>query len=298
MSMIIMSHNNGEGARNLAEALGCKLATTKRTPLPRSIRYVINLGVSEQSDKRMDFNYRIAVAPQQVVTLNLFDRVTTASSKLQTLTRCRNSGVSVPDFVTTADEANFKVLVSGKTMIARILDRASQGRGIEVLTPERVRQDGGIVRAGLYTEAIDKGREYRVHIGSLNGSYRIIDVQRKIRRPGVDDTDRPFVWNHDNGFIFVRDGVNRQSVPQSVLIAATNAVRALGLNFGAVDIVIPRRGRTAIADMPAYVLEVNTAPGMVGRTVQRYAEYFKSVCNNDPFTRWDELPNDTEQEEV
>lgn len=298
MSMIIMSHNNGEGARNLADALGCKLATTKEAPLPRKVRYAINLGISESSDKHQAMESRIGLTPQGVFRLNRFGSVSIASSKLETLTALRRNGVGHPTFVASPDEANFKVLVEGKTMIARTLDRASQGRGIEVLTPERVRQDGGILRAGLYTEAIDKGREYRVHVGAIDGGYRVIDVQRKIRRPDVADTDRPFIWNHDNGFIFVRDGVNINTVPNSVLDVALRAVRALGLHFGAVDIVVPRRGRADVMAMPAYVLEVNTAPGMVGRTVQRYAEYFKACCNGDGFTSWDTLPNDTEQEEV
>lgn len=298
MSMIIMSHNNGEGARNLADALGCKLATTKEAPLPRKIRWVINLGISDSSDKHQAMVSRIGMTTQDIVRLNRFGSVSIASSKLGTLTHLRGSFVSHPSYTTSPDEANFKVLVEGKTMIARTLDRASQGRGIEILTPERVRQDGGILRAGLYTEAIDKGREYRVHVGALAGSYRVIDVQRKIRRPDVEDTDRPFIWNHDNGFIFVRDGVNINTVPNSVLDVAVRAVRALGLHFGAVDIVVPRRGRADVMTMPAYALEVNTAPGMVGRTVQRYAEYFKARCNGDDFESWDTLPNDTEQEEV
>lgn len=298
MSMIIMSHNNGEGARNLAAALDCKLATTKEAPFPRKVRLLINLGISENSEKDAAMSTRLGLSQQTISISNNRRAVSIASSKLDTLTQLRNHGVGHPVFTSSPDEANFKVLVEGKTMVARTLDRASQGRGIEVLTPERVRQDGGIVRANLYTEAIDKGREYRVHVGSLRGGYRVIDVQRKIRRPDVADTDRPFIWNHDNGFIFVRDGVNINTVPNSVLDVALRAVRALGLHFGAVDIVVPRRGRADVMTMPAYVLEVNTAPGMVGRTVQRYAEYFKAYCNVDGFQSWDTLPNDTEQEEV
>lgn len=298
MSIIIASHNNGEGARNLAEALGCRLMSlTSRTSLPRGIRFVVNLGISE-GEKLHALNDRLSRSRASIPVLNNPAQVLVASSKRNTLVRLRNEGVSVPWFTTDITQANYKVLVEGATVVARTLDRASEGRGIEVLTPERVTADGGLLQAPVYTEAIDKGREYRVHVGFVNGVYQIIDIQRKIRRPGVDDTDRPFIWNHSNDFIFVRNDVNERTVPQQVQMAALSALRVSGLHFGAVDIVMPRRGRADINDMPAYVLEINTSPGMTGRTVERYAEYFRAVTTNSSFRQWSELPNDTEQEEI
>lgn len=298
MSIIIASHNNGEGARNLAAALGCRLMSlTSQAKLPRGIRHVINLGISE-GEKLTALNRRLEVTPTLVSTLNRASLVRVASSKRDTLIRLRDGGVSVPWFTTDITQANYKVLVEGATVVARTLDRASEGRGIEVLTPERVTADGGLLQAPVYTEAIDKGREYRVHVGFVDGFARIIDVQRKIRRPGVDDTDRPFIWNHSNDFIFVRNDVNERTVPQQVQMAALAALRVSGLHFGAVDIIMPRRGRASIDEMPAYVLEINTSPGMTGRTVERYAEYFRALTTNGSFRQWAELPNDTEQEEI
>jgi D-alanine-D-alanine ligase-like ATP-grasp enzyme len=150
-----------------------------------------------------------------------------------------------------------------------------------VLTPEQARAGQGLPAAGLYVEAIDKGREYRVHVGKTpSGAIRVIDVTRKIRRPEATG-ERGFVWNHDNGFMFVRDGVNLSSIPSDLLQQASRAISALGLTFGAVDIVVPRRGRRSIREMPSYVLEVNTAPGMEGITVERYALFFETYYTDN-----------------
>lgn len=298
----IASHNNGEGARALAEALGCRLLSlgdsSPNKPIPRSITHVINLGIGRGSGKSGVYLSRIGRTNHDCRFHNTVDAIAVASSKLATLEQLRRSNARTVPYMTSQDEANYQVLVEGKAVVARTLDRASEGRGIELLTPDRVRADGGLIAAPLYTLAIDKGREYRVHVGVVRGGTRVIDIQRKIRRPGVPDNERPFVWNHGNDFIFVRDDVNTHTVPADVIHQAKQAVLALGLDFGAVDIITGRRGRTPAQELPAYVLEVNTAPGMTGRTVERYAHHFRAAAGLEQFTPWAALPNDTETEEI
>jgi hypothetical protein len=268
MSFIICSHNNGESARALADMLGCRLASHKLTnPLP-SKHKIINLGCSTDSPLTSRMTGQ--------VILNSTAAVTRASSKIRTLERLNSVESSViPPFRTDVREVALLV-AQGESWVARTLDRASSGRGIELMTPASIQN--GIPRASVYVKAIDKRREYRVHVGRFAGQSRILDVTRKIRRPGVDDTNRPFVWNHDNDFIFVRNGVNRDTIPRSLLMNAIRAVQALGLNFGAVDIVVPRGGR--IVEAASYVLEVNTAQGMEGTTLEAYAQFFRAVDND------------------
>jgi D-alanine-D-alanine ligase-like ATP-grasp enzyme len=76
------------------------------------------------------------------------------------------------------------------------------------------------------------------------------------------------VRNHDNGFIFVRNDVK---APSSVEEQAVRAIKALGLDFGAVDIIWNDK------QQKAYVLEVNTAPGLEGSTVDDYARGFRNL---------------------
>ena len=89
---------------------------------------------------------------------------------------------------------------------------------------------------------------------------QVIDVQKKKRKVGVGVNT--LVRNHSNGYIYARDGVrasNKMCV-QSIL-----AIRALGLDFGAVDLIVKRSDPEEM-----YVLEVNTAPGLAGTTLEKY----------------------------
>jgi glutathione synthase/RimK-type ligase-like ATP-grasp enzyme len=79
------------------------------------------------------------------------------------------------------------------------------------------------------------------------------------------------VRNHHNGFVFTRSGFD---TPEAVSKAAMDAMRILGLDFGAVDVVYNSR------ENRAYVLEVNTAPGLEGSTVDDYANYFVGRTTN------------------
>jgi glutathione synthase/RimK-type ligase-like ATP-grasp enzyme len=63
------------------------------------------------------------------------------------------------------------------------------------------------------------------------------------------------------------------SAPNTVEEQAIKAVQALGLDFGSVDVIWNERH-----SLP-YVLEVNTAPGLVGTTVTNFVNAFKREYN-------------------
>src|SRR5690606_32924060 len=74
------------------------------------------------------------------------------------------------------------------------------------------------------------------------------------------------IRNHRNGFIFQR---NEITIPADVEVQATKAFEASGLDFGAVDVIWnEHEGR-------AYVLEINSAPGLEGTTLDNYVAAFK-----------------------
>jgi glutathione synthase/RimK-type ligase-like ATP-grasp enzyme len=114
---------------------------------------------------------------------------------------------------------------------------------------------------------VKKQDEYRVHVGKRGNESIIIDVQQKRRRH--DHAEPNFrVRNLANGFIYAREGVNP---PECVFDFAKRALACCDLDFGAVDVIYnAREGR-------AYVLEINTAPGITGTTVERYRNYFRSL---------------------
>lgn len=124
-----------------------------------------------------------------------------------------------------------------------------------------------IVYAPLYTKYIKKKDEYRVHVGwdSEALSVVVIAVQQKRKRNDVEVVNWQ-VRNHANGFVYCREDVNP---PEAVTQAAKTVFEASGLCFGAVDVIWNEH------EQRAYVLEINTAPGLEGQTVQDYANYFK-----------------------
>lgn len=134
-----------------------------------------------------------------------------------------------------------------------------------------------LVPAPLYVQYVKKQDEYRVHVGrssyfdTVDGTavpvIDIISLQKKARRHDTPDNEVNWqVRNHKNGFVFVRNNV---TPPASVLEVAKQALLRTGLDFGAVDVVWNAH------QQKAYVLEINTAPGLEGTTVTDYATFFK-----------------------
>ena len=146
----------------------------------------------------------------------------------------------------------------GYTIVARTKLTGHSGDGIII-----VKEDEDIPDAPLYTKYIFKEKEYRVHVVG----DKVIDTQRKIKDPSREVISWK-VRSHQNGFIFARNNI----VPDhSRDDAAVAAVKSLGLHFGAVDIIQERIYQKDIY----YVLEINTAPGLEGQTVERYAQAFR-----------------------
>ena len=135
--------------------------------------------------------------------------------------------------------------------LARTLTKANEGRGIVLF-----KRGDAIPKAKLYTKHLRHKHEFRVHV--FNG--RAVDVQEKRRRRGVQINALIRSW--DNGWVFCRDNVN---APDGVKKAAVDAVKALKLDFGAVDVAYREK------EQQAFVLEVNTAPGLEGYTIEAYA---------------------------
>lgn len=168
------------------------------------------------------------------------------------LQRLQQSNVAAPQFCLSSDGiAEF----NSKRVVARILTNSSEGRGIVIFekgtTPPR---------APLYTEYIPKKKEFRAHVWD----NKVFDVAEKRKRRGVAEEERNTqVRNTANGYVFCRDGV---AEPEGLRVLAENAVRALGRSYGAVDIIWNEKQNKC------YVLEVNSRPGMEGRTVELYAD--------------------------
>ena len=264
----IVSHNNGASARALATALGNSqlLSRQQPTPLRRFVRdaLVVNMGCTE-----------LNFAPD----MNMPTAVQFASDKMLAFQLMQDArvrvvpfGASPFDVIELCPEYTYEGNRT-KTIVARTLTRASEGRGIVMVD---CAVDGTarteVPNAPLYTAYIPKHTELRVHV--VLGT--VIDVTQKLKRAG-DETPSSRIRNSDNGYVFTRGQLDT-SEPwyTEACIQATRAVQCLGLDFGAVDIVVQSNQARTV-----YVLEVNTAPGMEGTTLEAYTRAFQRVADGN-----------------
>lgn len=195
-------------------------------------------------------------APKWYADLNDPDAVRLAANKLRAFDAMKAAGVSVPEYARHIRDVTWK----GTTVVRHKLTGHS-GEGIEVCEDTR-----NLPTAPLYVQYIKKEQEFRIHVGRRNGQATIIAVQRKARDRSVPNSSVNWqVRNHTNGFIFVRSDAHPDA---GVLTEACNALAALELDFGAVDVIYNAK------EGKAYVLEINTAPGLEGQTIEDYANFF------------------------
>lgn len=234
-----------KSAKALAEALGIKRLKHDGPPLLN--QQVINWGSSTFPRGFHNTSF-----------LNHPDAVKNASNKLTTFKLLSEAGVSVPEWIEDRYEA-VNWLLKGVTVVARTKLNGHSGEGIEIYAG--VEDVDRIVEAPLYTKYVKKDQEYRIHVFQGEAFF----VQRKARKLDVpDDQINWQVRNLAGGFIFANKDVEVDDVARH---EACNAVAALGLDFGAVDVILGTDGKY-------YVLEVNTACGIEGRTLEKYVEQF------------------------
>lgn len=217
---------------------------------------------------KLVINWGASELPAEVLkcrVLNNPNDVNVASNKLQFFRKMSAYNfeaadpVRIPDWTIDQLEAE-GWLLEGTPVVARQKLTGNSGAGIVMAN-----EGDDIVAAPLYTKYVKKKEEYRIHI--LNGE--VMDRQRKARDRDVADENVDWqVRNHANGFIFQR---NDFETPEDVEVQALRAMKAVGLDFGAVDVIYNQR------EGQAYVLEINTAPGLTGTTLDNYTRAFNEL---------------------
>ncbi len=241
----VQSYGNGKSksARLLANALGVRrLKVTGSRFRGKNTDTIINWGIPKTIHTQARY-------------LNPIEACRKASNKLICLETLDREGVSIPNY--------YKELISPPSdmlLVARTTLTGHSGRGIIVDTARNLYEQG--IEAPLYTEYINKVNEYRVIV--VDG--KAIDVKIKKKKREYDGERDKYVWNHSNGYCFVRnDGVFNRFVK----LCGVYTVEALGLNYGAVDIIEDEND--------LYVLEVNTAFGLEGTTISLVADAIKEL---------------------
>lgn len=255
---VIPYRQGSKSAKSIAEALGGKVLLLSGSKYQRKVEdRIINWG-----------------HPDPMFTDGVLNGtgIREASNKLSffQLVHACGEGDVIPDFWTDIGS----IPDDAFPVVCRTVLAGHSGEGI-VIADTRDQ----LVPCGLYVKYVKKKHEFRIHVGRWSekhgypyteggtpeGFATIISEQKKSRRLDCSNPNWR-IRNHDNGFVFKREGI---VVPELVRQVAKRALMVTRLDFGAVD-VIWNAGHER-----AYVLEINTAPGLEGQTIEDYRRFFE-----------------------
>jgi glutathione synthase/RimK-type ligase-like ATP-grasp enzyme len=194
---------------------------------------------------------------------NSFSAVAVASNKLSTFQVLEGKdGIRIPEFTNDRQVAQLW-FNERNTIVCRDKLSGHSGDGIRFVQREDGIEFDAIPLAPLYVKYVKKQKEFRVHVAF----GEVIDVQEKRKRRDLPEEFQTNyqVRNHQTGWVYCREDLQE---PEGLRAMATATVEALRLDFGAVDLIWNEKRNEV------YVLEVNTAPGLEGTTVEKYAEAF------------------------
>lgn len=227
--------------------------------------------------EHMVINWGSTKVPSNIVQagtiLNHPSVVRRVSNKLSFFEDVKAGGPRIPEYTRSAVDA-MKWVKDGNEVLGRAKLSGKGGDGIIFGSDRNTFED--FLDCQLFVMYKRKKDEYRVHFFK----DKMIDVQQKMLRKH-DDQGNPVdpktvdfrIRNLNNGFIFARNDIKP---PADVIKQAELAFKASGLDFGAIDVIYNSK------EERAYVLEINTAPGMMGTTLDKYTEafteYFRSAA--------------------
>lgn len=201
----------------------------------------------------------------------------TASNKLSFFRQYSVSELALPWYTTDLETAQERVNNSQRSpsnpvIVERHVLNGHSGNGIRLVYPGQQ-----VNRAPLYTSYELKRDEYRIHFFKHPGEDTQYFIQQKRMRLETDvaEGNRFKVRNHNNGWVFCYNNVDHNTIVNQAAVAFAAATE---LDFGAVDIVYNHSQRRA------YILEVNTAPGLEGETGKWYTRQIATACKNHDFT--------------
>lgn len=244
-SLAVVRNGPSNGAKFIAESYGAR-RFYPNTAYRSLARFLINWGNTQEITlfkKHRVINPPNAVAKgvDKAIALNIF----------------KTAGVPTLEF--GHNGMALRLAFPTAIIVARTLTRASQGKGIVIIRPEDT-----MVPAPLYTKYEPKQAEYRVHWG-----FGKAHIQQKRKKNGVERTkDQELIRSWENGWVFAENDIEASAAEKTTMIGiAEKAIKALGLHFGAVDILHTKDGRFLVC-------EVNSAPAIESTKTQ---EHYKNV---------------------
>lgn len=245
MTFILYSPGTSVTGKALAEKLGIQGGTQ---PPKIKHNFIIRWGSTA----------RIPLKPGRII--NKLANVALTADKLQASRTLANAGVTTPEIFTTAQANELKGYIKLPALGRRI--HHTQGRDIILcLQAIDVRRAINRGESDYFIIYIPTKREFRIHVFN----NKIIRVNQKLLRDGGIWV--PFIRNFENGYVF---GLPKKPLLPDQEQLAIKAVSTLGLDFGAVDLVVSD-------DDKSYVLEVNTAPALIDNGLEIYEAEFRKI---------------------
>lgn len=235
MSHILYAPAGAESATRLAAFMGLA-ATSAMNKSSGAPKWLIRYGSVA----------KIPLKPE-VGVLNSASALQAQRDRRQHLALLRQAQLPTPKVFDAKPGEVFSMPVLGRTLKAPTGAQTHKGMGIVRYLPGSV-----VGKHDFFVEFIDKKAEFRVDVVGHHTRLR----QLKAKDP------KAVAWNTDGTF----DHPTMQE-PFAARPLAVAAVKALGLDFGAVDVLLDTEGRV-------FVLEVNTAPELTKPTLEWYAGRF------------------------
>jgi glutathione synthase/RimK-type ligase-like ATP-grasp enzyme len=250
MHFLLYSTVTGGTGKALAEKLG--IACGDSVPND-SIDLLIRWGSSAPSPK----------FPKRV--LNNKNAISLASDKFTSLLKLKEGNIPVPKLlpITELQQLTLKEIMSKGLSLPVLARKPKHTRGRDILLCLQNKDIRRAVRweKTFIIEYIPTEREYRVHVFG----NEIIRTSQKVLMSR--DNYLPYMRNDDHNHTFRNPRVQLTEHQKSVAI---NAVKVLGLDFGAVDMVISDDGNP-------FVLEINTGPSLIENGIEIYEQKFRNI---------------------
>jgi RimK-like ATP-grasp domain len=156
---------------------------------------------------------------------------------------------------TTSDWEALQWEDQGHVVFGRECLNASCGKGIHIFdgTGDRLQHPSCLV----YTKYKQKKREFRVHVLQETVVY----ILEKRLRKDWDGSRESKIRNLANGWVFCKP---IETIPEGLEELAVRASKVSSSDFKGVDIIYNKK------ENKLFVLEVNSAPGMQGTTLDKY----------------------------
>lgn len=207
-------------------------------------------------------NWRLEALDVGATWLNMSDVISNSVNKIATFRFLNDAHISCPESTASYDTA-LGWLQQGSVVIARQETEGRDGSGLVI-----IRRPDDMVSAGLYTKYKEKTEEFRVHVFQGRAFWG------QIRAPITDDSNKyfqasphPMIRTSSNGWTL---HVYNEDMPLICNRIAANAVQAIGLDFGCVDLGW-LKGTTHTPES-VQVYETNTSPEISDRTCSAYVD--------------------------